>query len=62
MNRKKGRRGAMEDVIFPGWVVKKSQRTFRLERKGVWNWGGGRDFVFLSHAISLCYLGIKRNC
>lgn len=43
----------------PGWVVKKSQRTFGLERKGAWSWGGGRDFVFFSLAISLCYLGIK---
>lgn len=59
MIRKKRRRGAKEDVIFPGWVVKKSQRTFGLEQKGIWSWGGGRDFVLLSCAISLCYLGVR---
>lgn len=51
----------MEDAIFPGWVVKKSQRNFGLERKGIWSWEGGRDCVFLSHTISLCYLGIRHN-
>lgn len=61
MSREKGRRGAKEDVIFPGSVVKKCQRTFGLERKGIWSWRGGRDFVFLSCVISLCYLGLKHN-